>query len=138
MSKINKKLKVQKNKDGVLIFNNPDKENREQPTSDYAFIPSPSRILIYALPDCGKTNLVLNLVHAQNFQRIIIIHNIPIEQTKEYDIIECEVYNDIPSPQELNIDPTIKNLIIFEDFNIKALSKDQKKYVTDYLTWVFY
>lgn len=136
MSKINKKLKVTKNKDGVYIFSNPDKENREQPTSDYAFIPSPSRVLIYALPDCGKTNLCLNLIKAQNFQRIIIFHNIPAEQTKEYEILDCEVYNDVLDQSEIGIDSNIKNLIIFEDFNFKTLNKDQKKNVIDYLTWV--
>ncbi len=33
--------------DGILIFNNPDKESREQPTDDFAFIPNPSRVSAY-------------------------------------------------------------------------------------------
>ena len=56
--------------------------------------------------------------------------------TKEYENIDCEYYDEVPDPndEELNLDPTMKNLIIFEDLFYKALPKQQRKWLTDYFT----
>ena len=39
-----------------------------------------------------------------------------------------------PNDEELNLDPTVKNLIIFEDLFYKALPKIERKWLTDYFT----
>ena len=46
------------------------------------------------------------------------------------------IFSEIPDPndEELNLDPTVKNLIIFEDLPYRQLSKMQKRHLTDYFT----
>jgi len=97
-------------------------------------MPHSSRIIIYGLPSCGKTTLLLNLVLHQKFDRIIIVHN--DMNTKEYEQLDAEYFDEVPDPndEELALDPEEKNLIIFEDLYYKALPKQQRKWLTDYFT----
>ena len=90
-----------------------------------------SRVLFYGGSLTGKTTAILNTILHQNFDRIIVVHN--DMNTKEYENIDCEYYDEVPDPndEELNLDPTIKNLIIFEDLFYKALPKQQRKWLTD-------
>ena len=85
-------------------------------------------------PQPEKTTAILNTILHQSFDRIIVVHN--DMNTKEYENIDCEYYDEVPDPndEELNLDPTIKNLIIFEDLFYKALPKQQRKWLTDYFT----
>jgi len=118
----------------IIPFKNPDKEFQELPTDDLFFMPHSSRIIIYGLPSCGKTTLLLNLVLHQKFDRIIIVHN--DMNTKEYEQLDAEYFDEVPDPndEELALDPEEKNLIIFEDLYYKALPKQQRKWLTDYFT----
>jgi len=56
--------------------------------------------------------------------------------TKEYEHLDAEYYDEIPDPndEEIALDPQEKNLIIFEDLYYKALPKQQRKWLTDYFT----
>ena len=57
--------------------------------------------------------------------------------TREYENLNCEYYKEVPDPndeEKLNLDPSVKNLIIFEDLYYKALPKEQRKWLTDYFT----
>lgn len=118
----------------IIPFKNPDKEFQESPTNDLFFIPHSSRVIFYGSPSCGKTTAVLNCLLHQNFDRIIVVHN--DMQSKEYENIDCDYYDEVmdPNDEELALDPTVKNLIIFEDLYYKALPKQQRKWLTDYFT----
>ena len=118
----------------IIPFKNPDKEFQEEPTSDLFFIPHSSRVIFYGGPSTGKTTSVLNCLLHQNFDRVIVVHN--DVNSKEYENVDCEYYDEVPDPndEELNLDPTKKNIIIFEDLYYKALPKQQRKWLTDYFT----
>ena len=118
----------------IVPFKNPDKLFQEEPTNDLLFMPHSSRIIFYGGPSTGKTTCVLNCILHQNFDRIIVIHNDC--NSKEYENIDCEYFDEIPDPndEELNLNPEEKNLIIFEDLYYKALPKEQRKWLTDYFT----
>ena len=118
----------------IIPFSNPDKEFQQQPTDDLLFFPHSSRIIFYGPSSCGKTTCVLNTVLHQQFDRIIIVHNDC--NTLEYQHINAQYFDSVPDPNdpELNLDSSIKNLIIFEDLFYKALPKIEKKWLTDYFT----
>ena len=85
-------------------------------------------------PSSGKTTCILNCILHQTFDRIIVVHSDC--NSREYKNIDCEYYDDIPDPidEEFDLDPSIKQLIIFEDLYYKALPKEQRYWLTDYLT----
>ena len=99
-------------------------------------MPHSSRIILYSGPSAGKTTALLNIVLHQNFDRIIVVHN--DVNSKEYEniliYIDCTYYDEIPDPNDLDIDPSQKNLIVFEDLYYRALPKQQRKWLTDYFT----
>ena len=126
-------MKDSKLPDYIIPFKNPDKEFQEEATDDLFFMPHSSRVILYGPPSSGKTNTILNLVLRQHFDRIIVVHN--IKDSKEYEMLDVEYYDDIPHPDEdLEIDNTLKNLIIFEDLFYKSLPKNQRTLLTDYFT----
>ena len=122
----------------IIPFENPDKQFQEvipSPDNDLLFLPHSSRVLFYGGPSSGKTTSILNCILHQNFDRIIVVHN--DINTREYENLDCEYYEEVPDPndeEELNLDPSVKNLIIFEDLYYKALPKEQRKWLTDYFT----
>ncbi len=107
----------------IIPFKNPDKEFQEEPTNDLLFMPHSSRVIFYGGPSTGKTTAILNMLLHQNFDRIIVVHN--DVNSKEYENIDCEYYDEVmdPDDEELNLEPTQKNLIIFEDLYYKALQQ---------------
>jgi len=129
---VNKKFELPNH---IIPFKNPDKTFQELPSqTDMFHMPHASRVILYGGPSTGKTTCILNMVLHQNFDRIIVVHN--DNQTKEYQDIDCEYYDEIPDPndEELNLDATKKTLMIFEDLFYKALPKQQRKWLTDYFT----
>ena len=69
------------------------------------------------------------MVCHQNFNRIIIFHNDP--NTNEYSDVDAEIYDEIidPNDEELAIDASVKNLVIFEDNLYKSLPLVQRRYL---------
>ena len=118
----------------IIPFKNPDKLFQEEASDDLMFIPHSSRVIWYGGPSTGKTTAILNAVLHQNFDRIIVVHN--DINSREYENIDCTYYDEIPDPndEELALDPSQKNLIIFEDLFYRSLPKQQKKWLTDYFT----
>ena len=118
----------------IIPFKNPDKLFQEEASDDLMFIPHSSRVIWYGGPSTGKTTAILNAVLHQNFDRIIVVHN--DINSREYENIDCTYYDEIPNPndEELALNPSQKNLIIFEDLFYKALPSQQKKWLTDYFT----
>ena len=64
----------------------------------------------------------------------MIVHNDC--NTKEYENLDCEYLDEIPDPndEELALDPSVKNLVIFEDLFYKALPKQQRTWLTNHFT----
>ena len=122
----------------IIPFENPDKQFQEvipSPDNDLLFLPHSSRVLFYGGPSSGKTTAILNCILHQNFDRIIVVHN--DINTREYENLDCEYYKKVPDPndeEKLNLDPSVKNLIIFEDLYYKTLPKEQRKWLTDCFT----
>ena len=118
----------------IIPFKNPDKEFQEEASNDLISIPHSSRAIFYGGPSTGKTTCVLNTILHQNFDRIIVVHN--DVNSKEYENIDCEYFDEVPDPndEELALDSSQKNLIIFDDLFYKALPKQQRKWLTDYFT----
>ena len=112
----------------IIPFKNPDKEFQEEPTNDIFMLPHSSRVCFYSTPSGGKTTAILNCILHQNFDRIIVVHNDC--NTKEYENIDAEYYDEIPDPndEELNLDPSVKILINFEDLSYKQLCKKNNEY----------
>ena len=115
----------------IIIFPNLDKVNHEKPDmDDLANMPKPSRIILCAEPNLGKSNIIkMMLIHAEPpFERIVIYHSDP--SSKEYNDIDAEYIDYIP---EVDFwDEDVKNLFILEDINFKRLKRDQKDLVDRY------
>ena len=91
----------------LIPLNNPDKFfNEKVDDLDFSNISHPARLILCANPNTGKTMVILNLLLHKKppFDKIYLIHNDPT--TKEYDMIDCEILEEIPPIEE--IDKTIK------------------------------
>lgn len=122
-------------KNEIIAFKNPDKGFHEKPDpKNPSNFPAPFRMCLCAKPNAGKTNIVKHIVIHQNppFQRILIYHIDP--QTREYDDMDGEFIDEIPNIEE--IDPSVKNLLIIEDINLKSLKKEQKELLDRYMGYV--
>ena len=60
----------------------------------------------------------------QTFDRIIMVHNNC--NSREYENIDCEYYDEIqhPNDEEFDLVPSIKQLIIFKIYIIKHYQKN--------------
>ena len=96
------------------------------PHRDLLNLPHPWRSLYCGIPNCGKTNMIKNMLIRANppFEKVIVVHCSP-EFTKEYDDLDnTEIIAEIPNPTEF--DGEEKTLVILDDIDLTALSKDQK------------
>ena len=111
----------------IIPIKNPDKAFHEKwrPGRDPLNIPHPFRAVLLGKPNSGKTTVMKNiLIRAMpEFQEILIVHCDP-EDTQEFDDVDGEMVDHIPSPDEL--DPDVKRLVILEDLEYGAMPKDEK------------
>lgn len=116
------------NKQGLYIIKNEDKKFHEKWTDKRHMmnIPHPFRAVLCGRPNCGKSTMIKNLImfNKPYFKEIIVVHCDP-EYTKEYEDIECELIDKIPSPEEFP--GKDKTLVILDDLEYKNLDKIQKK-----------
>ena len=84
--------------------------------------PHPFRALMCGIPNCGKSTMIKNILIRCNpeFQKILVVHGDP-EGTLEYDDVDCELLDTIPSTDEH--DGEEKTLIILDDIEFSSLSK---------------
>jgi hypothetical protein len=88
--------------------------------------PHPFRALLIGRPGCGKTCAAQNILIRQDppFERLIIAH-VDGEYSKEWD--ECDpttIVDDVPNFKD--IDGKLKTLIVFADFDVDNLKREQK------------
>lgn len=109
----------------LVVFRCQDKDFHEEVNHDnYGDLPHPFRIIMAAVPNCGKTSLIKNIIINQSpdFDRIIVWHY--DISTKEYSDLDGEIVDELPNIED--IDPKKKNLLIIEDIDTKSLSKSVK------------
>ena len=130
----------------MIIFDNPDKTFHEKWYSSRSplDIPHPFRAVLLSVPNCGKTNTMMNIIlHAADgkepFMRIILIHP-DVEFTKEYDRLEdinLIKLNTIPPPDSPYFDGKLKTLVVFDDYEFKhELNKETKHNLDRLLAYV--
>ena len=128
MPSVKKKKRIKKRLPKLLIpIKNPDKGFHEKwtPHRDPLNIPHPFRAVLLGKPNCGKTNTMKNiLIRAKPaFDEILVVHCDP-DDTKEFDDVEGQMMDHVPSPDEL--DPDVKRLIILEDLEYNNMNKIEK------------
>ena len=128
-TKKKKKKKKEKNLPKMIIpIKNPDKDGwheKWKDSRDPLNLPHPFRGVLLGKPNSGKTTVMKNiLVRCKPvFEEVLIVH-CDAEDTQEFDDVNGEMIDHIPSPSEL--DPTVKRLIILEDLEYNNMDKIQK------------
>ena len=123
----------------LILFHNADKGFHEvYDPNKLGRWPHPYRACLLAGLNSGKSNLVLNLVLQQKFEKIYLLHldvspDDP-DGSREYSQIDCEILTDVPSPKDF--DKKTKNLLIVEEYNLKSLPKDQAQKLDRLLGYV--
>jgi hypothetical protein len=98
-------------------------EDKHTWTSDpLSPIPRGSRTIVAGVPNSGKTTRILNMIASCEFEKIILIND---PRSKEYDILDCDRYNEMIDPDDIDLD--IPTLIILEDLD--KLSKQSALYL---------
>jgi ABC-type cobalamin/Fe3+-siderophores transport system ATPase subunit len=128
MENINKKKKKKlKLPNKIIAIPNPDKLFHEKwtETRDLLNFPHPFRCVLFGPPNCGKTNIIKNIMIRSDFEEAILIH-CDSEHTKEYDDLEnIIVLNEIPAPDEWG--GIKKTIVILDDLEYKGMDKKQKQ-----------
>jgi hypothetical protein len=128
------KKKVKKTKKRLRLPNeiiklpNPDKLFHEKwkEGRNMANLPHPFRGVLLGPPNVGKTTFVKNILLRSNppFEEIVVIH-CDSEYTKEYDDVDAEILNEIPSPEDW--EGEVKTLVVLDDLEYKGMNKEQKR-----------
>ena len=112
----------------IIAIPNPDKVWHEKWTEhrDLLNIPHPFRCVLLGPPNSGKTTVMKNIIVRckPEFEEIMVVH-CDKDDTKEFDDLDVDMLDDIPTPEE--IDPDSKKLIILEDLEYGSMDKDTKK-----------
>ena len=124
--KSNKKLKKLPKK--IISLKNPDKlfHERWYKNRNLLNIPHPFRAIICGPPNSGKTLIIKNiLLRARpEYKRLYLLH-CDGNYTKEYDDIDIEVLEELPSPDEWEGEE--KAMVILDDVDYQAMNKEQSK-----------
>ncbi len=110
------------------VFHNKDKDWHAAwtPKRNLCNIPHPFRAVLIGRPNCGKTSVAQNIFIRQEppFEKLIIVH-VDSEYSQEWDACDpSEIIDHIPDFKE--IDGEEKTLIIFEDFEVNGLCKENR------------
>jgi hypothetical protein len=127
-SKKSKKKKLQTLPDRIIAIPNKDKINHEkwQKGRNLLNVPNPTRFVICARPNTGKTTIAKNLILRQNpmFDKIYIVHIDP--ESKDYEDIEgCVMLEKIPNVRDPIFNGKYKTLLILDDLEYKFMDKKQ-------------
>ncbi len=122
-----KKKRVKRRLPKELIhISNPDKLFHQSWTKKRNILsfPHPWRAVLLGPPGMGKTSITKNLIvrAKPEFEEILVVHCAC--DSKEYLDIECQMLDEIPEPDSYDMD--VKRLLILEDLDYSAMSKQQK------------
>jgi hypothetical protein len=122
------KLKNQRLPNEIIALPNADKDFHESWTKgrNKLNIPHPFRCVALGPPNCGKGTVVKNILLRANppFEEIICIHCDP-DYTQEWDDCDVKMMSEIPAPEDW--EGVKKTLVILDDLEFKAMSKNQKR-----------
>ena len=111
-------------KSNLFVLQNEDNIFHEEiDTTNLCNFPHPFRLICRGQPNCGKTNVIYNILYHKKppFERILIFHN--DNYSCEYQNVDAECIDELPDIDE--IDSEIKNILIIEDIDYKNLPKQQ-------------
>lgn len=107
-------------KNTLLVFGNNEKKYHERwyKGRDLLDFPHPFRMIISAVPNTGKTNIIKNVIYRcqkgkKPFKRIFLVHGDP--NNTEYDDVGPKILKKIPNPEKLKKNKK-KALIIVDDY----------------------
>jgi len=120
---------IMKNK--FIVFPNADKKSKYRPPNldNMDFGEEPYSMLLTGKPSTGKTCVIMNVLSRNtHFKKVYLVHHL-IEHTKEYDDVDYEPLDYIPTMEDLEIDMDNPEpiLVIIEDIDLRALDKTQKQ-----------
>ena len=105
----------------LIVFKNPDKKFHEKSRASNGILRHPFQLIVTGPPNSGKLNVTKNIIAHDDFERIVVVHGHP-DSTHEYDILDCEIREDIPDASEF--DSSEKHLIILDEVDPSNLKKD--------------
>ena len=126
----------------LVQFPNRDKDGKHEqwyPGRSLADFPHPFRMVISAIPHCGKTNLIKNIIlHCQTglipFKKIIIVHG--SSGTKEYeDVRPTSLLHEMP-PAKSFFENKEKTLLVIDDFECCELKKKDRANLSELFRFV--
>lgn len=119
-------MKSEKLPKKLIPFPNPDKVLHEKWSShrDPGAIIRPFRALFCGQPNCGKGNMIKNIIARSDFDTIRVWHVDP--ETEEWNDLGDQVVisDQIPMIQDFN--PDVYNLLIIDDIDWKGLPREEK------------
>jgi hypothetical protein len=128
--------------ESIIQISNADKDGKHEswyPGRSLGDFPHPFRMVISAIPHCGKTNLIKNLIiHAQSgktpFKDIIVCHG--SKGTKEYDDVKVtQLVHELPLAESFH-DNERKTLLVIDDFECCEMSKRDKANLSELFRYV--
>ena len=127
MSKIQKKKGKQSLPQKFIVLACPDKEKHEKwyAGRGLANFPSPCRILLAGVPNCGKSTTIKNILLQANplYDTLTVV--CCSRDTKDYDLLEPHMVLDyLPSLE--SFDRNKKNCIIIDDYQPKTKEDKHK------------
>lgn len=126
----------------IVQIPNRDKDGKHEvwtANRSLADIPHPFRMVISAIPHCGKTNLIKNIIiHCQEgqkkFKEIIVVHG--SKGTKEYDDIRpTKILHELPLASSFH-ENTSKTLLVIDDFECCEMSRRDKANLSELFRYV--
>lgn len=115
----------------LMVVKNKEKEGKHEAWTkdrDMLNIPHPARVLLLGGVNSGKTLTVKNiLARAHPPFRKIYLYHCGGEWTTEYDEIDYECIQTIPTPSDTRFDGEEKTLLIVEDKAFDNITREEKK-----------
>lgn len=115
----------------MKVLKNPEKDGKHEKWDkerDMLNFPSPFRMLLLGGVNSGKTNTVKNIIARiyPPFRNIYLLH-CGGEFTKEYDEIDYECLETVPTPDDKRFDGKEKSCLIIEDKAFDHATRLEKK-----------
>lgn len=110
-----------------ILFKMKDKLDHEKwnPKRSPWNVIAPWRGIFMGVPGCGKTTMILNILARMkpHPKRVTIIH--PDENSKDYDLVDCEKFTEIPDLEYFSECPGDKQVVVIDDIELKTIGRSE-------------